>query len=132
MRAIDTNIIVSYLTGDDPDQATRARAVVETGGIFVGVTVLLETEWVLRSVYGFLPGDVVAALRAFCGLPGVSVEDPGLVAEALARMATGMDFADALHLGAASHCETMVTFDRRFIEMAEDTAVRVVEPRERV
>ena len=80
--------------------------------------------------HGFLPGDVAEALRAFCGLPGVSVEKPALLAEALAHAARGMDLADALHLAAASHCKTMVTFDRRFIDMAEDTAIRVLEPRE--
>ena len=39
-----------------------------------------------------------------------------------------MDFADALHLGAAAQCDAMLTFDRRFIRMARDASVRVVEP----
>ena len=39
-----------------------------------------------------------------------------------------MDFADALHLGAATHCETTFTFDRRFIETARNASVRVAEP----
>ena len=53
MRAVDTNVIVRYLTGDDEVQATRARAVVDAGQVFVSTTVLLESEWVLRSVYAF-------------------------------------------------------------------------------
>jgi len=56
---------------------------------------------VLRSVYGLTGKEVAAALRSFAGLPGVSVENPTLLAEALARAEEGMDFADALHLGAA-------------------------------
>ena len=40
----------------------------------------------------------------------------------------GMDFADALHLGAAAQCEAMLTFDRHFIEAARDTPVRVTLP----
>ena len=39
-----------------------------------------------------------------------------------------MDFADALHLGAAAGCEAMLTFDRRFIEAAGDAPVRAEEP----
>ena len=128
MRAVDTNVVVRYLTGDDPGQAARARAAIETGRVFVGTTVLLETEWVLRSVYGFGGKEVAAALRAFAGLPGVSVESPAQIAEAFDRAEQGMDFADALHLGATAHCEAMLTFDRRFIEMAKDTPVRVMEP----
>ena len=95
---------------------------------FVSTTVLLESEWVLRSVYGFAGGEVAVALRAFSGLPGVSVENPALLSEALDLAEKGMDFADALHLGAAAGCETMLTFDRRFIETASNTSIRVAEP----
>ena len=42
--------------------------------VFISRTVLLESEWVLRSVYGFAGKEVAAALRAFAGLPRVSVE----------------------------------------------------------
>ena len=128
MRAIDTNILVRYLTGDNPEQAARAEAAVDAGRIFVSTTVLLESEWVLRSVYGFGRREVTAALRGFAGLPGVSVEAPSLLAEALARVEEGMDFADALHLGAAAECEAMLTFDRRFIEAARDAPLSVTEP----
>ena len=128
MRAVDTNVVVRYLTGDDPGQAARARAVIDAGQVFVSTTVLLESEWVLRGVYGFAREEVAEALRAFSGLPGVSVESPALLAEALDRAEKGMDFADALHLAAAARCETMLTFDRRFIETARGTSVRVTEP----
>ena len=91
-------------------------------------TVPLEAEWVLRSVHGFAGKEVAAAVRAFAGLPDVSVESPALIAEAPDRAENGMDFADALHLGAAGRCEAMLTFDRRFIEMAKDTPVKVMAP----
>lgn len=128
MRAVDTNVVVRYLTGDDPAQAAKARKVVDAGNVFVSTTVFLESEWVLRSVYGFSGNDVASALRAFAGLPSIEVESPALLAEALDRMETGMDFADALHLGAAERCEAMLTFDRDFIEAARDESVMVMEP----
>lgn len=126
MLAIDTNLIVRYLTGDHPKQSTRARRLIDAGGIYVGVTVMLEAEWVLRSVYEFRPGDVCRALRAFAGLPGTTIEDEALVATALDRVERGMDFADALHLGKASHCEAMVTFDRKLIKAAKAVGVETV------
>ena len=128
MRAIDTNVVVRYLTGDHPVQSPKARAVIDAGPVFASTTVLLETEWVLRSVYGFSAAEVARALRDFAGLPGVAVENPVLLAEALDHAERDMDFADALHLGAAARCEAMLTFDRRFIEMAKDGPVRVLEP----
>ena len=128
MRAIDTNVVIRYLIGDDPEQAARARNTVDAGEVFVSTTVLLESEWVLRGVYGFVADKVAAALRAFSGLPGVSVENPALLLEALDLTERGMDFADALHLGAAASCEAMLTFDRRFIETGSNTAILVTEP----
>ena len=53
MRAIDTNVIVRFLTADDLAQAAVARRAIEAGDIFIPTTVLLETEWVLRSGYSF-------------------------------------------------------------------------------
>ena len=128
MRAIDTNIVVRYLTGDDLEQAAKARNAIEGGQVFASTTVLLECEWVLRSVYGYPRPNVASALREFAGLPSVSVENPVLLADALDRAEKGMDFADALHLGAATQCEAMLTFDRRFIELAGDAPVTVTEP----
>lgn len=128
MRAIDTNVVVRYLTGDDAVQAARARTAVDADDVFVSTTVLLESEWVLRSVYGFGSEDVVAALRAFAGLPTVLVESPVLLAEALERVDHGMDFADALHLGSAGHCSVLLTFDTGFTEAAAGDPVKVVAP----
>ena len=48
MDAIDTNVIVRYLTGDHPRQSAKARSLIETRPVHVATTVLLETEWVLR------------------------------------------------------------------------------------
>ncbi|MBK1840578.1 type II toxin-antitoxin system VapC family toxin [Azospirillum sp. YIM B02556] len=128
MRAIDTNVLARYLTGDDPEQSARARAVIDGREVFVPTTVFLESEWVLRGVYGFSRTDVCRALRAFAGLPGVSVENPPVLAEALDRAEAGMDFADALHLGAAGHCEAMLTFDRKFIKAGAKASLKVEEP----
>ena len=76
MRTADTNIVVRYLTGGDPQQAARARAAIDAGCIVASTTVLLESQWVLRSVYGFVGNEVVAVLGAFAGLPGVRWKTP--------------------------------------------------------
>ncbi len=128
MRAIDTNVLARYLTGDDPEQSARARAAIDGREVFVATTVFLESEWVLRGVYGFSRKDVCRALRAFAGLPGVSVENPPVLAEALDQAEAGMDFADALHLSAAGHCEAMLTFDRKFIKAGAKGSLKVEEP----
>ena len=128
MRAIDSNVVVRHLVRDHPEHAARANAVIASWQVFVSTTVLLETEWVLRSTYGFGAGATATALRALAGLEEVTVEDPLLLAEALDRVEEGMDFADALHLGAAARCDPMLTFDRDFIRAARGSRVAVHEP----
>ncbi len=119
MRAIDTNILVRFLAKDDPRQSTRAREIVDAGDIFVATTVFLEAEWVLRSGYEFDSAGICASFAAFAGLPGVTVEDPDLLAQAIALAGGGLDFADALHLARARDCEAFVTFDRKLVKAAK-------------
>ncbi len=118
MLAIDTNLIVRYLTGDHPIQSSRARTLIDGQPVFVAITVTLEVEWVLRSTYGYRPADVARALRAFGGLPTVAIEDGPMVAAALDLAEKGMDFADALHVGRSVHCEGFATFDRKLVKAA--------------
>ncbi|QND61383.1 type II toxin-antitoxin system VapC family toxin [Mesorhizobium huakuii] len=119
MLAIDTNIVVRYLTNDHPEQSSRARRVIDDRQVFVAVTVILEAEWVLRSAYGYHQATVVRALRAFGGLPTVEIEDAALVSSALDLVEAGVDLADALHLGKSAHCTGFVTFDRKLIKAAQ-------------
>lgn len=118
MLAVDTDLIVRYLTGDHPRQSGRARALIDGQPVFAAVTVILEVEWVLRSAYGYGPAEVARALRAFAGLPTVTVGDEAVVAAALDLAEHGMDFADALHLGKSAHCEGLATFDGKFVKAA--------------
>lgn len=122
MRAIDTNVIIRLLTADDPIQAEAAKRVIQEGEVFVGVTVLLEAECVLRAGYGFGEREIASALRGLAGLAQVTIEDAEGVAMALDWMISGMDFADALHLARSQHCSAFVTFDRRLASRAKGLA----------
>ncbi len=127
MRAVDTNILVRFLTADDPKQAKTARRVIEAGDIFIGVIVILETEWVLRAGYGFTPNVIATGLRGIGGLPGITIEEPAVVAQALDWMIEGMDFADALHLTRSNHCNAFVTFDKKLAARAKGKGGIAVE-----
>jgi predicted nucleic-acid-binding protein len=119
MLAIDTNLIVRYLTGDHPRQSASARALIDGQPVFASITVMLEVEWVLRSAYGYRRPDVARALRAFAGLPTVTVEDDAVVATALDLAEKGMDFADTLHLGKSAHCSGFASFDSKLVKAAK-------------
>ena len=110
--AIDTNVVVRFLVNDDREQARRARALVDGEDIFVATSVLLETEWVLRSAYQLPRQALIDALRAFLDLPRVSAQDREGAGAALDWADQGMDFADALHLASAAECVAFASFDR--------------------
>ena len=110
--AIDTNIVVRFLTRDDPAQAARARSLLETSSTFLLKTVVLETEWVLRTQYRFARDTVGAGIARLLGLPGVEVEDAAGVARALEWYGHGLAFADALHLASCGQASAFATFDR--------------------
>lgn len=120
MLAIDTNIVVRYLTADHPEQSLKAKALIDSEDVFICTTVLLETEWVLRSVYGFTPAEIVKSLAALAGLPRVTLEEAALTAKALDWTLRGMDFADALHLAKAQECDGFVSFDQRLVRAAKE------------
>ena len=119
MIAIDTNVLVRLVVADDAEQARRARKLVEGNDVVVATTVLLESEWVLRSGYGFDRADISLAFRRFLGLPNVAPDAPAAVAAALDAYDAGLDFADALHLAAAPRAKAFFTFDRRLVKVAK-------------
>jgi len=130
MLAVDTNVIVRFLTADDAEQSRRALALVRDTPIWIAKTVLLETEWVLRSLYGFGVDEVAVAFKDLVGLPTVHVEDARAVQLAFEWFAAGLDFADALHLASRGRAETFVTFDINFRKRASRlTKIKIRVPR---
>lgn len=126
--AVDTNVIVRLLTGDEPQQTSQARRLFETVTIFLAKTVLLEAEWVLRRLYRLERLAVNQALEALLSLPNVQCEDEPLLRQALAWNRDGIDFADALHLASGRTAERFATFDPAMIKTATATGLAVSEP----
>jgi predicted nucleic acid-binding protein len=127
--AVDTNVVVRLLTGDDPAQAARARAIFERDSVLLAKTVMLESEWVLRRLYRFGADRIAEAFAALIALPDVACEDPAAVADAIRWMRGGMDFADALHLASARPAGRFATFDAALVRRAAKVAdIKIVRP----
>ena len=125
MIALDTNILARFYVKDpdDPEAARQSpiarRLLAESAQVFVPLTVILELEWVLRAFYGFAAADFVRVVKHLLGLPNVQLEEWSRIADALIFHSDGIDFADALHLLASSHCSELLSFDdRRFARRA--------------
>ena len=123
MIAVDTNVLVRLLTEDDPKQAEAARSLFDALPIWIAKTVLLETGWVLRSLYGFDENAISESFAKLLGLPNVQTEDESAVAAALALTAHGIEFADAMHLSSRPPATAFVSFDQVFIRRAKRAGV---------
>lgn len=121
MLGLDTNVLVRLLVDDEQAQADRARRLVERCAaageeVYVSLLVLLETEWVLRSRYGFDKAQVRTAMDALLETRELCIEDESTVETALFHWdESSADFADCLI--AACHrargCSATATFDTR-------------------
>jgi predicted nucleic-acid-binding protein len=126
MTAVDTNVVVRLLTGDDPKQAAAARSLFATEPIWIAKTVLLEAGWVLRSLYGFEERAISEAFTKHLGLENVHTEDEASVATALTLTVHGIEIADALHLSSRPPGAVFVCFDRSFLRRAKRAGAKEV------
>lgn len=120
MIGLDTNVVVRFLTDDDPVQSPLARALFDslTEGEpgFIGRETLVELFWVLRRAYRLKVSQVCDVIDELVSSLEIVVEaaDDAVAATSAAR-ASGADFADNLIVAAArrSGCAEVVTFDGR-------------------
>jgi predicted nucleic-acid-binding protein len=108
-RALDTNVVVRFLTNDHPEQSAVAQELFRNDFV-ISSSVLMESEWVLRSVFRWNRGRIAAAFRDILDLPAC-LSAPPEINWVLERFAAGADFADMIHLCAAEGASAFATFD---------------------
>ena len=120
MIAVDTNVLLRLLVGDDPAQAAKARrlfdrADAEQKTVWVADTVLVELVWTLGRAYSRNRADIVKALRTLSSHATVMLESAAAVRDATDAFERGRaDFADCLLCVKAESagCDEVATFDR--------------------
>ena len=126
MIGLDTNILVRYLTQDDPVQSAKAceiieRRLSEDRPGYLSVVVLAETVWVLDRAYGFDAAEIAAAIERILQIDVLEVESEQEVFTAMVSLKEGDgEFADAL-IGAlcvTAGCSHTLTFDRKAARLA--------------
>ena len=125
MIALDTNVIVRYLVGDDAAQAAAARALMDRltpdDPGFICREVAVEVAWVLERSYRFARARVAEALMDLTASDSLVVEDSTDVAAAAHRYGQGgPGVSDLMILSAAERAGAapLRTFDRRLAQAA--------------
>ncbi len=117
MIAFDTNLLVRIAVNDDLKQAEIAEQLLDSNEVFVSRTVLLETEWVLRSVYKKSHTDIAQYFEYALMTKNFIMENSIQVSHALEWYKLGADFADAMHLCMCGE-SVLHTFDAEFCKAA--------------
>jgi predicted nucleic-acid-binding protein len=120
MRAVDTNVLVRLITGDDEKQAVVAEAFV-TRGAWVSHIVLAETAWVLRRAYNLDDAGIAAAVEMLLNQETLSLQDAEVVTAALDqyRRRPALGFSDCLFLEIARKAGHLPlgTFDKNLSKL---------------
>jgi predicted nucleic-acid-binding protein len=112
--AVDTNVLVRYLTWDDAGQAEAAAVAFESAdGVAVSTIVLCELAWVLKRAYRYDNQEIADAIQQIIESRNVEVDRPAATA-GLRLLRRGGDFADGVILFDANRAQSshIVTFDQ--------------------
>ncbi len=127
MIAVDTNVLIRLIVGDDPDQVAFALDLAARDVFYVSFTVLEEVERVLRSRFGYGRDQIVTALRALPDLLSLRYEDDDDARWAIERYALSGELADYLHIASARTVGRFATFERRLTRRAGPDAPVPIE-----
>jgi predicted nucleic-acid-binding protein len=125
MIGLDSNILVRYLTQDDPAQSATATQVIERGlnianPGFVSVVTMAEVVWVLDRAYSFTDSEIAAAIEGMLQIEVLVIENEKEVFAAMVALKQGKGaFADALiaELGARAGCSHTLTFEKKALRL---------------
>ncbi|MFU8858149.1 MAG: PIN domain-containing protein [Deferrisomatales bacterium] len=131
---VDTNLLIRYLTNDDPAKAGRVEQWLDKAAagevkLVTAEMVLAETVWVLESSYGLSNTQVAPLIRGILATPGLEVLNAALVTRALDHyQALRVDFVDG-YIAAVMEkqgIDEILSFDRK--HMPRLKGVRHREP----
>jgi predicted nucleic-acid-binding protein len=117
MIALDTNLLLRYLTQDDPVQSAKATRVIqrltEDEPGFVSLVTLLEIAWVRKSVYKRTPQEIADEIEMILAADTLEVQNEQEVYQAVIALRRTGEFEDGLigALGLWRGCSATLTFD---------------------
>ena len=135
MIALDTNALIRMLIEDDKNQAESVQGVVgfaekNSVQIIILSEVLIETVWVLESVYQCTRDEVIQFLETLISISTFTFPDSSIIRKAIHRYKKGGDFADLLIVGQAKKqgAKKFFSFDKKLQKIFPDFVVEKLYP----
>ena len=125
MIAVDTNVVVRYITNDDKDQSIMATRFLDSyigkeKSIFINNIVLCELVWVLVRGYKYQKEQIIKTLKLLLSAIEFEFEHHELAFLAVIEYEKAeADFSDIL-IGLINHyrnCSTTYSFDQNALKL---------------
>jgi predicted nucleic-acid-binding protein len=128
---IDTNLLVRYLTDNEPQKAKAVDALLNSAGkgeikILIPSIVIAELVWVLESFYKMIADDITGLVEAILNTPGVDTQDKSVIKGALKLYRSKkIDLIDAwiIEFTKAKGAKRIYTFDKKHFRDAEEVEI---------
>lgn len=121
MYGLDTNVLIRYLTQDDPEQSEKANAVISKAAkhgetFWVSQITLCETVWVLLRAYKISKEELISILHMLLQTQELVFEKHDVIYRAIHdyRKCRSAGFVDCVigRQNESNDCEFTYTFDQ--------------------
>lgn len=120
MIALDTNVLVRYLTQDDEAQFLAVLSLLnrKRAKFWVSDLVLVELDWVLTALYEWTRDEIADAFAMLLTVHNLVFESEPRIHRALRAVRQSADLSDELIVAYAHQagCKELATFDKGLIK----------------
>ncbi|MCL2810601.1 MAG: PIN domain-containing protein [Clostridia bacterium] len=115
MVILDTNAVLRFLLGDQPDMARQTQACIQQNAVLIPIEVIAEIVYVLSGVYEVNRNEVQSLVSRLVKTRHIHTPNDALVLCAMDFYGkTSLDFVDCLMLGYRKVCaHDVLTFDKK-------------------
>jgi predicted nucleic-acid-binding protein len=131
---IDTNLLVRYLTDDEPPKAKAVDTLLNRASkgelkILIPSVVVAELVWVLESFYKLAAAEITELVESILNTPGVDIQDKWIIKAALKiYRSKEIDLVDAwiIEFAKAKGAKRIYTFDKKHFKDLRE--IEIISP----
>ena len=132
MVVVDTNLLVRYLTFDDPEKAKAVELLFDRASkgeiyILLPAVVIAELVWVLESFYKMKAAEISELIEAILNTPGFEVQEREILLSTIKTYnERGIDLVDAwiIEFAKEKGISTIYSFDKKHFRNIDGISLR--------
>lgn len=122
MTFLDTNVILRYLTWDEPKKAKKCEALFKRASegeevLYTTTLVITEIIWVLEKAYNLSKNEIVTHIQKILNTPNINIDEKDILLAAIGLYEIKkIDFIDAYNAiyMETKNIDTLYSYDTHF------------------